>query len=91
VVDMPLIYDRTTLKRPLEKVIPLKEFMKICLALMKDEVALNALCGMIDHSTQEREFHTTQRVVNQVLRKKRRSDEFRLIVQIGAYDINQVI
>jgi hypothetical protein len=53
VVDMPLIYDRTTLERPLEKVSPLKEFMKSCLALMKDETALNALHKMIDHCTRK--------------------------------------
>jgi hypothetical protein len=57
---MPLIYDHTTLERPLEKVSPLKEFMKSCLPLMKDEAALNALCEMIDHCTQERELPTTE-------------------------------
>jgi hypothetical protein len=63
-VDMPLIYNHTTLERPLEKVSPLKEFMKIYVALMKDEVVLNALCRMIDNSMKEREFHTTYKVVN---------------------------
>ena len=65
---MPLIHDRIIPERPLEKVIPLKEFMKICLALMKDETALNALCKIIDHCMQYREFLTTHTVVNQVLR-----------------------
>jgi hypothetical protein len=55
---MPLIHDRIIPKRPLEKVSPLKEFMKSCLALMKDETALNALCKIIDHCMQEREFPT---------------------------------
>jgi hypothetical protein len=64
---MPLIYDRTTSERPLEKVSPLKGFMKSCLALMKDEVALNALREMIDNFMQEREPTTTPRVVNKVL------------------------
>jgi hypothetical protein len=63
-VDMPLIYDQTTLENPLEKVTPLKEFLKRCLALMKVEVALNTLHKMIDHCAQEREFPTIQRVVN---------------------------
>jgi hypothetical protein len=73
VVDMPSVYDRTIPERPLQQVSTLKEFLKICLELMKDETVLNALCGMIDHCMQEREVPTMQRVVNQVLCKKRTS------------------
>jgi hypothetical protein len=65
--------------------------MKICLELMKDETTLNALRGMIDHFTRERKVSTAQRVVNQVLRKKRTSRDFRLNVHIGEYDMDNVI
>jgi hypothetical protein len=90
-VDMPSIYDHTNPERPLEKVSPLKEFLKSCLALMKYETALNALCIMIYHCMKEREFHTMQRVLNQVLHKKRTSDEFRLSARIVDYEMDQVI
>jgi hypothetical protein len=65
--------------------------MKSCLALMKDETTLNALHGMIDHLVHEMEFHTTQRVVIQVLHKKRTSGEFGLSAQIRDYDMYWVI
>jgi hypothetical protein len=58
---------------------------------MKDETALNTLHGMFDHFIQEMELHTTHRVVNQVLHKKRTNNEFILSVQIGDYDMDQVI
>jgi hypothetical protein len=58
VFGMPSVYDCTIPERPLEKVSTLKEFLKICLELMKYETALNALRGMIDHSMQEREVPT---------------------------------
>jgi hypothetical protein len=45
---------------------------------MKDETTLNGLCEMIDHCTQEREIPFAQRVVNQVLCKKRTNKDFRL-------------
>jgi hypothetical protein len=48
---MPSIYDCTTPERALEKESPLKEFLRSCLALMKYEISLNALRGMIDHCT----------------------------------------
>jgi hypothetical protein len=47
---------------------------------MKDEIMLNALYEMIYHCTQERETPITQRVVNQVLRRKRTNVDFRLSV-----------
>jgi hypothetical protein len=52
---------------------------------------VNALYEMIDHCTQEREIPITQRVVNQVLHKKRTNREFRLSAQIGEYDVDNVI
>ena len=58
---------------------------------MKDETALNALHKMIDHCAQEMEFHTMQRVVNQVLRKKRTNEEFKLSAHIGEYDVENFI
>jgi hypothetical protein len=58
---------------------------------MKYENALNALHIMIDHWVQEREFHTAQRVVNQVPCKKRTRGKFKLSAQIGDYDMDQVI
>jgi hypothetical protein len=58
---------------------------------MKDETTLNALCEMIDHCAQEREIPTAQRVVNQVLHKKRTNKEFKLSAQIGEYDVDNFI
>jgi hypothetical protein len=78
VINMPLICDHTILENPLEKVSTLREFMRICIELMKDETALNALCKIIDHCAQEREIPTVQRVVNRVMRKKRTNEEFKL-------------
>jgi hypothetical protein len=50
--------------------------MRSCVELMKDETTLSALCDMIDHCTQEREIPIAERVVNQVLHKKRTNGEF---------------
>jgi hypothetical protein len=52
---------------------------------------LNALHGMIDHCTQEREVPTGQRVVNQVICKRRTSREFGITMHIGEYDMDNAI
>jgi hypothetical protein len=91
VVDMPLVYDQTILEGPLEKVSTLKEFLKSCLQLMKDDFVLNTLCKMIINAHKKRNFHIIQRVVNQVMCKKRTNGEFRLSAQIGEYDVDNVI
>jgi hypothetical protein len=75
---MSSVYDHTIPERSVEKVNTLKYFLKSCLELMKDETTLNALHGMIDQCTQDREVPMTQRVVNQVLCKKRTNKEFLL-------------
>jgi hypothetical protein len=91
VYDMSSVYDRTIPDRPIEKVNTLTDFLKICLELMQDETTLNTLCRMIDQCTQDKEVPTMQKVVNQVLCKKRTNKEFRLSVQIGEYDMDNVI
>jgi hypothetical protein len=92
VVDMPSVYDCTILERSLQQVSILKKKLNIIfLELMKDETTLKELCGMIDHCAQEREVPTAHRVVNQVLCKNRTSGEFRLNVEIGEYDMENVI
>jgi hypothetical protein len=58
---------------------------------MKDETVMNALCEIIDHYAQEREVPSAQRVVNQVLCKKRTNEEFILSVQIGECNVDNVI
>jgi len=58
---------------------------------MKNEIVLNALNEMIDNYMQESEIPIAQRVVNQVLRRKRTNGEFRLSAQIGEYDMDNVI
>jgi hypothetical protein len=58
---------------------------------MKYETSLNALYEMIDHCMQGRENPIEQRVVNWVLHRKRTNKEFRLSVQIGEYDVDNII
>jgi hypothetical protein len=58
---------------------------------MKDETSLKILYEMIDYCMQGRETPITQRVVNQVLRRKRTNKEFRFSAQIGEYDVDNVI
>jgi hypothetical protein len=58
---------------------------------MKDETALSMLYDMIDHCTQGRKTPIAQRVVNQVLHRKRTNGEFRFSAQIGEYDVDNVI
>jgi hypothetical protein len=80
VYHMMLVYDRTIPERSIEKVNTLKYFLKSFLELMEDETSLNALRGLIDQCTQDREVPTTQRTVNQVSCKKRTNIEFKLSV-----------
>jgi hypothetical protein len=72
VYDMLSVHDHAIPERPFEKVSTLKYFLKSCLELMKAETTLNALCGIIDQCTQDREVPTTHRALNQVLCKKRK-------------------
>jgi hypothetical protein len=88
---VPLIYDRTIPEKPWRKVSTLREFLRSCVELMKYETKLNALCEIIDHCMQEREIPIAERVVNQVLHRKRTNEEFILSVQIREYDVDKVI
>jgi hypothetical protein len=54
--SMFLVCDHTMPEKPLEKVINLRDFMRIGIELMKCETKMNSLCDMIDHCAQEREF-----------------------------------
>jgi hypothetical protein len=58
----------------------LREFLISFIELMKYETALNTLYEIMDHCTQDRETTIAQRVVNQVLHKKRNNKEFILRV-----------
>jgi hypothetical protein len=87
----PHVCDCTIPDKMLGKVSTLREFLRSCVELMKDENELNELCEIIDHYTQEREIPIAQRVVNQVLRKKRTNGEFRLGAQTGECDVDNVI
>jgi hypothetical protein len=58
---------------------------------MKDETSLKTIYEMIYHCTQGRETPITQRVVNQVLHRKRTNEEFKFSEQIGEYDVDNVI
>jgi hypothetical protein len=78
-------------ERATGKVITLREFLIICVDLVRDETELNALYEMIDHCKQGMENPMTQRVVNQVLHKKSTNEEFKFSVQIGEYDVDNVI
>jgi hypothetical protein len=44
------------LEKPLGKLSTLREFLRSCVELIKDETALNALFEMIDHCAQERKI-----------------------------------
>jgi hypothetical protein len=58
---------------------------------MKYRTALSMLYNMIDHCTKGRDTHVAQRMVNQVLRRKRTNKEFTFNAQIGEYDVDNVI
>jgi len=58
---------------------------------MKDRTALNILYNMIDHYAKVRDTSITQRMVNQVLCRNRTNGEFMFSVQIGEYDVDNVI
>jgi hypothetical protein len=86
----PRFGDRNMPEKPLGKVSTLREFLRSCVEIMKDETALNELYEMIDHCMQGRETPITLRIVNQVLHKKRTNREFKLSTQIGEYDVDNV-
>jgi hypothetical protein len=67
------------------------KFLKSCVELMKDRTMLSMLYNMIDHCTKGRDTPVAQRMVNQVLRRKRTNGEFRFNAQIGEYDVDNVI
>ena len=83
--------DQAMTKGSLEKVIILGIFFKSFLDLVEDEKELHTLCSMINHCTQGKVVPTKNKVANQLLRKKRTNGEFRFILQIGEYDIDNVI
>jgi hypothetical protein len=58
---------------------------------MKDRNALSMLYNMIDHYTKGRDTPVAQRMVNQVLCKKRSNEEFKFNAQIREYDVDNVI
>jgi hypothetical protein len=74
-------------ENPIGKVNTLTEFPISCVELMKDETMLSTLYEMIDHCKRGRETPIAQRVVNQVLHKKRTNGEFRFSAQIRECDV----
>jgi hypothetical protein len=50
----PLVGDHVVPERPTRKVITLREFLGICIELMKHETVLNSLYEMINHCTKVR-------------------------------------
>jgi hypothetical protein len=90
-VVRPLIDDQAMAKGSLEKVNTLGNFLKRFLERVEDEKALHTLFSMIDHCTQIKAVPTENKVVNQLLHKKRTNGEFRFNAKIGEYDIDNVI
>jgi hypothetical protein len=88
---VPQVRDRAIPKKPLRKESTLREFLRSCVEMMKDETVLNALYKIIDHCMKGRENIIAQRVVNQVLHIKRTNGEFTFNVQIGEYDVDNII
>jgi hypothetical protein len=78
-------------KKPTEKVSTLTKFLRSYVDLMKHETKLSTLYDMIDHCTRGRETPIAQRVVNQVLHRKRTNEKFKFSVQSGEYDVDNVI
>jgi hypothetical protein len=91
IVDRPPTDDQAITKGPLEKVSTLGNFLKSCLELVEDENGLHTLCSMIDHCAQGKESPTKNKLVNQLLCKKRTNGEFMFSAQIEEYDIDNVI
>jgi hypothetical protein len=60
----PWVGDHAVPKKPTGKVSTLREFLRSCVELMKDEIVLNTMYDMIDCCTQGRETPIAQRVVN---------------------------
>jgi len=83
--------DHVVSEKPNGKVSMLTKFLIICVEIMKDETMLSTLYDMISHYTRGRESHIAQRMVNQVLRRKRTNKEFRFSAQIGEYDVADII
>jgi hypothetical protein len=67
----PQVTDRIVPKNPNGKVSTLRELLRICIEIMKYETTLNTLYDVIDNFLQGRETPIAQRVVNQVLRRRR--------------------
>jgi hypothetical protein len=88
---VPHVEDQVIPEKPTEKVITLIELLRSCVEIMKDETTLSTLYDMIDESTRGKETPIIQRMVNQVLHRKRTNEEYKFIAYIGMYDVDNVI
>jgi hypothetical protein len=61
---MPHEEDNIIPKNPTRKVSTLTKLLRICVEIIKDEVALSTLYNMIDQCIRGRETPSTQRMVN---------------------------
>jgi hypothetical protein len=87
----PHVEDFATPEKLTGKVNTLTEFLRSYVEIMKYDIALSTLYDMIYHFTRGRETLIIQRIVNQVLRRKRTNGEFRFSVYIREYDVDNVI
>jgi hypothetical protein len=62
--EMPLAYDHSITKRPIEKESNLNIFLKSCLEIIMDDTSLNVLHRMTNQCAQDKKEHVAQRVVN---------------------------
>jgi hypothetical protein len=74
---VPHVEDHTMLEKPTRKVSTLTKLLRICVEIMNYKATLSTLYDMIDHSTQGRVTPITQRMVNQVLHRKRTNGQFK--------------
>jgi hypothetical protein len=71
---MPQIEGQVVSVKPMVEVSTLTKFLKSCVELMKDRTVIHTLYDMIDQCKKGRETPIMQRMVSQVLRRKRTNE-----------------
>jgi hypothetical protein len=89
--EIPPAFDQSIPLRQGKEVSKLMDFLYTCINLIKDERFLQELQHLLRQYEIGRIYHLLSRVVNQISRKRRTSEELHLSAQIRDYDMDYVV
>jgi hypothetical protein len=89
--EMPPILDHTNEMKPMGQVSTIKGFLKLCVKILNDPLAIKTLQNILEICSTETKGKLEQKIVNHLHTRKRTSREFRLNSNIEDFNMGDII